>query len=91
MFDKDGNLKNWWDQTSMAEFLNRERCLVNQYQQYTVQGHHVSHVMRIAVLRQCGKKPRSTIMTSILYILEVRVLTLKNTLKFFLTLTLIRQ
>lgn len=55
MFDKDGNLKNWWDQTSMAEFLNRERCLVNQYQQYTVQGHHVSHVMRIAVLRQCGK------------------------------------
>lgn len=53
MFDKDGNLANWWDQTSLAEFQIREKCLVDQYQQYTVLGHHVSHVMRTAVLSKC--------------------------------------
>ena len=78
MFDKDGNLANWWDETSLAEFVKRERCLVNQYQQYSVQGHHVSHVMCIAVVHQCGTiytkgvaEPRDTV---VLYIWTARVI-----------------
>ncbi|KAJ7393583.1 Endothelin-converting enzyme 2 [Desmophyllum pertusum] len=41
MFDKKGNLANWWDRQSMAGFVVREKCLEDQYQQYTVLGHHL--------------------------------------------------
>jgi len=50
MFDKKGNLANWWDEESLVGFLNREQCLVNEYQHYTVLGHHVSHLKTLMSL-----------------------------------------
>jgi len=37
-------LKNWWDEKSLVGFVNREGCLVKEYQHYTVLGRHVSHL-----------------------------------------------
>lgn len=40
MFDKEGNLANWWSQTSFHNFQAREECLVKQYSaDCSVQGH----------------------------------------------------
>ena len=50
MFDKKGNLANWWDEESLLGFVNREQCLANEYQQYTVLGRHVSHLKTLMSL-----------------------------------------
>ena len=50
LFDKKGNLKNWWDEKSLVGFVNREGCLVKEYQHYTVLGRHVSHLKAIICL-----------------------------------------
>ena len=42
-FDQNGNLANWWSKTSLANFIQREKCLVDQYSQCDVQGHQVSN------------------------------------------------
>ena len=42
LFDKDGNLKDWWSQSSTRNFLLKSYCLVNQYNNYEVFGHDVS-------------------------------------------------
>lgn len=42
-FDKEGNLANWWSNKSLKHFQNREICLVKEYTQCIVQGHHVSN------------------------------------------------
>ena len=45
MFDKEGNLANWWSQTSFHNFQAREECLVKQYSaDCSVQGHKVSEI-----------------------------------------------
>ncbi|KAI1710048.1 hypothetical protein Ddc_13647 [Ditylenchus destructor] len=30
--------KNWWNRTTLQRFLNRKKCIINQYSQYEV-GH----------------------------------------------------
>jgi endothelin-converting enzyme/putative endopeptidase len=35
-FDAKGNLKDWWTNTDAAEFEKRDRCISEQYSQYTV-------------------------------------------------------
>ncbi|CAD6193961.1 unnamed protein product [Caenorhabditis auriculariae] len=35
-YDKDGNLHNWWSESSMQAFEHRKRCIVEQYGNYTV-------------------------------------------------------
>ena len=42
LFDKDGNLKDWWSQSSTTNFLDKAYCLVDQYNNYEVFGHNVS-------------------------------------------------
>ena len=42
LFDKDGNLKDWWSQSSTRNFLYKTLCLVSQYSNYEVFGHDVS-------------------------------------------------
>ena len=42
LFDKDGNLKDWWSQSSTKNFLYKALCLVRQYNNYEVFGHYVS-------------------------------------------------
>lgn len=41
MFDKNGNLKNWWDKESFSGFVSREGCMKREYEQYSVQGRHL--------------------------------------------------
>ncbi|CAI5442805.1 unnamed protein product [Caenorhabditis angaria] len=35
-YDKDGNLHNWWSDSSLQAFDKRRRCIVEQYGNYTV-------------------------------------------------------
>ncbi|CAI2347038.1 unnamed protein product [Caenorhabditis sp. 36 PRJEB53466] len=35
-YDKDGNLHNWWSESSLNAFDTRRRCIVDQYANYTV-------------------------------------------------------
>ncbi|XP_025829399.1 neprilysin-2 [Agrilus planipennis] len=35
-FNKDGNLANWWAQDTQKSFLEKARCIINQYGNYTV-------------------------------------------------------
>lgn len=35
-FDKDGNVKNWWDPKTEMMFINKTKCLINQYNNYIV-------------------------------------------------------
>ncbi|KAE9555968.1 hypothetical protein FO519_000824 [Halicephalobus sp. NKZ332] len=37
-FDKMGNLHNWWDAETKTTFLERTRCMIDQYSQYEVPG-----------------------------------------------------
>ena len=36
MFDKDGNLVQWWSDTVIHRFKDRAQCIVDQYSNYTV-------------------------------------------------------
>ncbi|XP_032888089.1 endothelin-converting enzyme 2 isoform X2 [Amblyraja radiata] len=40
--DKDGNLRPWWQNSSLETFKNKTECMVNQYNEYTVNGEHVN-------------------------------------------------
>ncbi|CAD6244468.1 GSCOCG00013358001-RA-CDS, partial [Cotesia congregata] len=35
-YDKNGNLKNWWESSTNVEFFKKASCLKNQYNNYTV-------------------------------------------------------
>lgn len=35
-YDKHGNLKQWWTETTLQEYEKRVRCIVEQYNQYEV-------------------------------------------------------
>ena len=42
LFDKYGNVKDWWSLGSKLDFEKRAECLVNQYNNYQVFGENVS-------------------------------------------------
>lgn len=44
LFDKDGNLNNWWSVTSGSGFSTRSTCLARQYSKYEVYGKKVWRV-----------------------------------------------
>ena len=35
-FDKQGNLKQWWNNRTIAEFRKAAQCIVDQYSNYTL-------------------------------------------------------
>ncbi|KAG9348205.1 hypothetical protein JZ751_001940 [Albula glossodonta] len=41
-YDKDGNLRPWWQNSSVEAFKNRTECMVDQYSQYTINGEHIN-------------------------------------------------
>ena len=49
-YDKEGNLKQWWTETTMREYERRMQCIVEQYSQYRVSelgdNFTVSHCIR---------------------------------------------
>uniref|UniRef100_A0A8C6KER4 endothelin-converting enzyme 1 n=1 Tax=Nothobranchius furzeri TaxID=105023 RepID=A0A8C6KER4_NOTFU len=41
-YDKEGNLRPWWQNSSVEGFRQRTECMVEQYSRYTVNGEHVN-------------------------------------------------
>ena len=41
LYDKYGNLENWWSNTSTLQFENKSQCMIDQYSKFTFQGNHV--------------------------------------------------
>ncbi|XP_072897323.1 endothelin-converting enzyme 2-like isoform X2 [Hemitrygon akajei] len=39
--DKDGNLRPWWQNSSLETFKNKTECMIHEYNQYTVNGEHI--------------------------------------------------
>jgi len=40
-YDKFGNLVDWWGNKSAQQFSDLAQCFVDEYNQFTVFGHHV--------------------------------------------------
>lgn len=34
MFDKDGNIRQWWTNRTIEEYVNRTECFIKQYNSY---------------------------------------------------------
>lgn len=41
-YDKEGNLRPWWQNSSVEAFRERTECMVDQYSQYLVNAEHVN-------------------------------------------------
>uniref|UniRef100_A0A3Q4B3X3 endothelin-converting enzyme 1 n=1 Tax=Mola mola TaxID=94237 RepID=A0A3Q4B3X3_MOLML len=41
-YDKEGNLRPWWQNSSVQAFRQRTECMVDQYSRYLVNGEHVN-------------------------------------------------
>lgn len=41
-YDKDGNLRPWWKNSSVEAFKRQTACMVEQYSNYTVNGEAVN-------------------------------------------------
>ena len=63
-FDKDGNLKQWWDDEVIERFKEMAQCIVNQYGNYTIEevGENVSYMFanNSGSKKNAGPPPRST-------------------------------
>jgi predicted metalloendopeptidase len=44
-FDKDGNLRPWWEKDVIKRFQERAQCMVDQYSSYTLNGEKVGRTM----------------------------------------------
>lgn len=44
-FDKNGNLKPWWDAEAVLRFKNKTQCMVDQYSSYQLNGEKVSELL----------------------------------------------
>lgn len=36
-FDKDGNLKQWWNNSTIKRFRQRAQCIIDQYSSYVLE------------------------------------------------------
>ncbi|XP_067392568.1 endothelin-converting enzyme 2 [Emydura macquarii macquarii] len=41
-YDREGNLRPWWQNSSLEAFKNRTECMMEQYNKYLVNGEHVN-------------------------------------------------
>ena len=59
LFDKDGNLNNWWSSRSNDGFGIRENCLSKQYSKFEVYGKKVKMTCRVLFKRFNGRPYRN--------------------------------
>ena len=45
LYDKHGNLGNWWGNSSVENYEKKTKCLIDQYNQYKVGDGHVSTIL----------------------------------------------
>ncbi|XP_074654372.1 endothelin-converting enzyme homolog isoform X2 [Tubulanus polymorphus] len=41
-YDKNGNLRNWWNAQVIGRFKKRTKCMIDQYSKYVINGEHVN-------------------------------------------------
>jgi putative endopeptidase len=41
-YDKDGNLKNWWEESDYIKYKMNTNIIINQYNKYTVEGKNIN-------------------------------------------------
>ena len=41
-YDEQGNLHNWWEPSTVNEFLNKTQCIIEQYGSYRIDSLNVS-------------------------------------------------
>lgn len=41
-YDKEGNLRPWWQNSSVEAFRQRTECMVEQYNHYTINGEPIN-------------------------------------------------
>jgi len=50
-FDKNGNIRNWWSAETLANYLNRTQCFIDQYNNYYVpSGSHVTFFLLLVLI-----------------------------------------
>ena len=49
LYDKCGNKREWWTNSSIAEFNEKTQCFVQQYSEYNMFGYHVSVFLSVYV------------------------------------------
>ncbi|KAI0238131.1 hypothetical protein LSAT2_011234 [Lamellibrachia satsuma] len=47
LFDKFGNLKEWWTKRSSKAYKKRTECMINQYNNFTVFGRHLNGLLTL--------------------------------------------
>ena len=50
LFNKDGNLKKWWSNSSISAFKNKTQCLVDQYSKYVFHTRNVSFLLTVLTM-----------------------------------------
>lgn len=54
-YDEHGNLHNWWDSKTQANFMERKKCFIRQYGSIVIPntyGTHVSHQTEAYIIRK---------------------------------------
>ena len=54
MFDKNGNMNDWWSTQSSDAFMEHSQCMVDQYSQFSLDGKHVSDRQSQGCCALCG-------------------------------------
>jgi len=47
LFDKNGNMHNWWTPESTSQFKNKTQCLINQYNGYKVGDSNINGIITL--------------------------------------------
>lgn len=42
MYDKHGNMHQWWNNKTIESFKERANCFIKQYSQYNINGKHLN-------------------------------------------------
>ena len=50
----DGNLVNWWTNSSEAQFEQKAQCLIDQYNAYVIGDTHVSEMSSLLYCSDCA-------------------------------------
>ncbi|XP_020617115.1 endothelin-converting enzyme homolog [Orbicella faveolata] len=45
LYDSEGNRRKWWSNSTLKNFKERSRCLVDQYSNYTFHGYQVTQLL----------------------------------------------
>ena len=74
MYDKDGNLNDWWTPTDEKKFKEKAQCIIDQYGSYVVPG--TGNMTVIKLYESYFEKQRNSLIVFITYCSKAMVLVL---------------